>query len=100
MQMKIFELKVQEVEDMPREKEHGILYISEKHKLAIHLCACGCGIQTVTPFRRMFMGAEKGWTVEKTAEGVTLRPSIGNFLGESPYHAHYYVTNSKIDWLD
>ena len=24
---------------------------------------------------------------------------VGNFNGENPYHAHYYITNNKIEWL-
>ncbi len=71
----------------------GVLYISEKYGCAIHLCACGCGGKTVTPL------AEDEWTITKNGEAVTLRPSIGNFAGENPYHAHYYITNNKIEWL-
>lgn len=82
------------VDEMPPELDNGNLYISEKFSIAIHLCACGCGVKTVTPL------CEKEWTLTKNVNGeVTLRPSIGNFKGEFPYHAHYYVTNSKIEWL-
>lgn len=80
-------------EEIPNELENGILYISHKYSIAIHLCACGCGVRTVTPLK------VKEWTLTKEWEGVTLRPSIGNFSGESPYHAHYYITKNKIEWL-
>jgi hypothetical protein len=80
-------------ENIPEEKESGILYISEKYEVAIHLCACGCGEQTVTPL----MAGE--WTLSKQGDKVTLRPSIGNFSGENPYHAHYYITDNIIEWL-
>ncbi len=89
--MKIEELKPKFVDEMPREKEDGILYISEKFGLAIHLCACGCGEQTVTPTRE--------WKLTNNEGKITLRPSIGNFRGEHPYHAHYYVTENRIEWL-
>lgn len=82
------------VETMPEKIEPGILYISFEYKTMIHLCACGCGIKTVTP-----MG---DWSVSTSDEyqHVTLRPSIGNFMHEYPnYHAHYYITDNKIDWL-
>ena len=36
-------------DEIPNILENGILYISEKYKTAIHLCACGCGEHTVTP---------------------------------------------------
>lgn len=91
--MKILEIKPEYVEQMPADLNEGVLYISEKFELAIHLCACGCGGKTVTP-----IGSDE-WTITKTEDKITLRPSIGNWSGESPYHAHYYITNNKIEWL-
>lgn len=80
-------------EEIPQQIENGILYISEKYGDAIHLCACGCGIQAVTPL------GDGGWTLTKQDGKVTIRPSIGNFSGENPYHAHYFITENKIEWL-
>lgn len=90
---KIFEIKPQYVELMPKNISEGILYISEEYKTAIHLCACGCGEKTVTPL------AIDEWTITKTGDLITLRPSIGNFAGEDPYHAHYFITENKIEWV-
>ena len=87
------ELIVEYSDELPQQKEHGKLYVSEKYKIAIHLCACGCGVQSVTPLK---VGE---WVLTKKDEKVTLRQSIGNFKGESRYHAHYYITDNKIDWL-
>lgn len=70
--------------------DEGVLYISEKYGVAIHLCACGCGGKAVTPL------GNTQWTLTKSSEGVTLTPSIGNWHGENPYHAHYFITNNKI----
>ncbi len=80
------------MDHIPKTLKEGVLYISDKFKIAIHLCACGCGKKTVTPIGR------SGWTLTVTGDEITLRPSIGNFKGESPYHAHYYITNSQIIW--
>jgi len=92
--MKQTELQPVFVEYMPKEKEQGKLYISEKFQLAIHLCACGCKRESVTPIAR------DEWTLTKTLDNqITLRPSIGNFNGEKPYHAHYYITNNVVEWL-
>jgi hypothetical protein len=91
--MNLLEIKPKYVEYMPEELENGILYISDKFQIAIHLCACGCCGQTVTPL------GDDGWILSKIGEAVTLRPSIGNWSGESPYHAHYYITENKIQWL-
>lgn len=90
--MKINEVTPIFVDVIPSILKEGIIYISYKYEIAIHLCACGCNKQVVTPF-----GAN-AWTLT-TDNGITLRPSIGNFKGENPYHAHYYITNGKIEWL-
>lgn len=91
--MKITEIKIEYVEQVPDNINEGILYISEKYNTAIHLCACGCGAETVTPL------SAGEWTLTKINDSVTLRPSIGNFKGQNHYHAHYYITDSKIQWL-
>jgi len=80
------------VETIDNELEEGKLYISERFKVAIHLCACGCGIKTVTPT------GKDGWVLSNNNDKITLRPSIGNFMGENPYHAHYFITDNKIEW--
>ena len=91
---RINELTPEYSEYIPNDLEPGKLYISEIYSIAIHLCACGCGIKTVTPL------GKNEWFLSKNNEGqITLRPSIGNFMGESPYHAHYYITDNKIQWL-
>ncbi len=33
----------------PKELIPGVLYVSLKYKLALHLCCCGCGEKVVTP---------------------------------------------------
>ncbi len=90
---KIYKIKPEYCKHIPRDLEEGVLYISKEFKVAIHLCACGCKEQTVTP-----LGAGE-WNLKDNENGVTLRPSIGNLKGEIPYHAHYYITNNSIDWL-
>lgn len=90
---KLHELTPEYCVYIPEHKEPGILYISKEFDIAVHLCACGCGKQTVTPLN------EKGWTLTEKNNKVTLRPSIGNFSGEKSHHAHYFITNNKIEWL-
>jgi hypothetical protein len=91
--MKINELKPEYVYYVPDKMEEGVLYISREFRLANHLCACGCGIETVTPL------GKDDWQLTDSNGLVTLRPSIGNFRWENPYHAHYYITNNNIEWL-
>jgi len=93
---KIYKLEPVFCEQIYKELEEGKLYISEKYGVAIHLCACGCGVETVTDFQPVWSA---GWTFKNNNGLVTLRPSIGNFNGEEPYHAHYYITDNKIEWL-
>lgn len=91
--MKTEELIPVFVETIDSDLEEGKLYISEKYRCAIHLCACGCKQKTVTPL------GKGEWTLQKTENNiVSLTPSIGNFKWENPYHAHYFITNNKIVW--
>jgi hypothetical protein len=70
--------------------EDGILYISRAFQIAIHRCACGCGVQTVTPL------GPGDWTMTEKDGFVTLRPSIGN--QQFPCKSHYLITDNKIQW--
>lgn len=80
-------------EEIPADLEPGKLYITKQYQVAVHLCACGCKGKTVTPF------CKGEWTLTDKGGAITMRPSIGNFSGENPYHAHYYITDNKIEWL-
>lgn len=90
---RINELKIEYVEYMPEHKKEGVLYVSHSH--AIHLCACGCKREAVCALKPHW---NRGWKLTENNGLVTLRPSIGNFNGETPYHAHYFITNNKIEW--
>lgn len=90
---KIFEIKPIYVDIIPDILNDGELYISNKYNIAIHLCACGCGEQVVTPLR------QDKWIITNNGGKVTLRPSIGNWTNQHPYHAHYYITDNRIEDL-
>lgn len=81
-------------EDIPEKLEHGKLYISKAHGVAVHLCACGCGNKTVTDLKPKW---NDGWSMIEQNGKVTLRPSIGNF--DFPCKSHYFITENHIDWL-
>lgn len=92
--MKDAELRPVFVDQIPEQIEQGVLYVSEKYEIAIHLCACGwCGEKTVTPFH----DSQTGWHYTRDAQDhITLHPSIGN--QNMPCRSHYWVKGSKIEW--
>lgn len=84
---------VEYVEYMPQAEDmkQGVLYVSKRFGTAIHLCACGCGRQSVTPF-----GSSTGWQLTASGTKVTLAPSILNT--DCPNRAHYFIRNNKVIW--
>ena len=92
---RLTEIKPLFCKQVPNKLEHGIVYISEEFSCSIHLCACGCGEKSVLP-----IGTDK-WILTKHETGtVSFKPSIGNWAGENPYHAHYFITENKINWCE
>lgn len=68
------------------------LYISIMCHVAIHKCACGCGMKvstTISPNR---------WRLIYDGKTVTLSPSIGNF--SFPCRSHYFIRENKVVWVD
>jgi hypothetical protein len=90
--MKHSRLKTELCGFIPETLEQGVLYVSEKYSVAIHLCACGCGEQTVTPFNCL-----EGWGYTRDQDLVTLNPSIGNH--QMPCKSHYYIRRSEVVWV-
>lgn len=75
------------VDDMPSSLEPGNLYISVKHRLTEHLCACGCGTEVSLPLSR------SEWRIEYDGESVSLFPSIGNW--RLPCRSHYIIEKGR-----
>ena len=91
--MRINKLEPIFLDEIPDKIKEGKLYISKKYGVAILLCACGCLGKTVMPL------SKDEWILTGSESEVTLRPSIGNWSYEQPnYHAHYHITNNKIEW--
>lgn len=77
----------------PREEmEQGVMYVSRQFQTAVHLCACGCGNESVTPF-----GGSHGWDFRSNNNKVTLHPSILNT--NCPNNAHYFIRDNMIEWV-
>lgn len=78
------------VDIIPEKLERGILYISMKYSVAVHLCACGCGEIIATPL------APKMWHLSFDGETVSLSPSIGNW--DYDCKSHYFIVDNKVRW--
>lgn len=78
------------VVEVPAQLAEGMLYVSTTYATAIHLCACGCGQEVVTPL------APARWRLTFDGESVSLYPSIGNW--GLPCHSHYWIERNVVHW--
>lgn len=88
--MRIERITPQFVELAPSSLEPGVLYISRKYQLALHLCCCGCGEKVVTPL------SSAEWRLQLVKEVATLSPSIGNW--SMPCRSHYWIRGNRVVW--
>jgi len=83
-------LKHEFVELIPDELDEGKIYISIVHKTALHNCACGCGMEVVTPI------SPTDWQLTFDGESVSLHPSIGNWSFSC--RSHYWIKRGEVIW--
>ncbi|WP_041839388.1 MULTISPECIES: DUF6527 family protein [Acidobacterium] len=88
--MKATHFAPQFVESIPEILKPGELYVSMSLASVIHLCACGCGQEVVTPL------SPTDWKLCFDGENVTLDPSIGNWNFEC--RSHYWIRGGKVRW--
>jgi hypothetical protein len=93
---KVDNYEIQFVGYMPDEFKQGILYVSMRGKIVIHLCACGCGEKVVAPI------SLDDWKLTFDGESISLYPSIGNW--DFPCKSHYWIRNNQSvfvqDWRE
>lgn len=77
------------VDEIPDKLEELTLYISFEFATAIHLCACGCQNESVTPLR------PTDWRLIYDGK-FTLSPSVGNWA--LPCRSHYLIINEEVVW--
>jgi hypothetical protein len=88
--MRIDVVTPQQVELAPRPLIPGVLYVSQKYRVVIHLCCCGCGEKVVTPL------SSAEWQL-KLHEGIaTMQPSIGN---ATACRSHYWIRQNRVVWV-
>lgn len=71
--------------------DEGVLYVSVEFATAIHLCACGCGNEVVTPL------SPCDWCLVFDGRAVSLMPSIGNWRLEC--ESHYWIRGGAVIWV-
>lgn len=76
------------VTNVPAQLEEGVLYVSIPYGTAIHLCACGCRREVVTPIQ------PTRWSMTFDGAAVWLRPSIGNW--SFPCRSHYWIERGGV----
>jgi len=79
------------VDTVPERLEEAVLYISPKYATAVHLCACGCGNEVVTPFN-----PASGWRLTFDGRSVSFWPSIGNWRLRC--QSHYFINRNQAEW--
>lgn len=88
--MKIGHFRPQFVESVPETLDAGVLYVSMGLASVIHLCACGCGQEVITPL------SPTDWKLCFDGENVTLHPSIGNWSFRC--RSHYWIRGGAVQW--
>jgi len=69
------------VEVIPEQLETGIIYISLKYCIVVHLCPCGCKSEIFTPL------GPTDWLLVFNGDTISLRPSVGSW--SLPCRSHY-----------
>ena len=83
-------IKHEFVDYVPETLAGGVVYVSLRFGTIVHLCACGCGNEVVTPL------SPTDWELTYDGESISLFPSIGNWSLEC--RSHYWIVNSEIEW--
>jgi hypothetical protein len=78
------------VESVPEQLDQRVLYVSMRYATVIHLCACGCGTETVTRLD------PSDYKLTYDGESISLSPSIGNW--QFPCRSHYFIRRSSVEW--
>lgn len=79
------------VDEIPPQLQPETLYVSMQYGTALHLCACGCGNEVVTPLH------PTRWRLSYDGESVSLHPSVGS--GSLPCRSHYFIRSNNVVWM-
>ena len=79
------------VDEIPEYLAPDTLYVCIPYATAVHLCACGCGGEVVTPLTPV------DWRLSFSGR-VSLSPSIGNW--SFPCRSHYWIIDERVHWSE
>ena len=88
--MKTRQLDHRFVESFPDQLEAGVLYVSTPYASVAHACACGCGLEVITPL------SPTDWKLTFDGKNVSLYPSIGR--SGLPCRSHYWIKDGAVEW--
>jgi|ERR1700676_3304667 len=77
------------VERIPNQMREGVVYHTQKFKLAALLCVCGCR-------HRVVLLVPDSHQVTSQNGLATIRPSIA--VCDGPCKSHYIVTAGQVEW--
>ncbi|MDO8513386.1 MAG: DUF6527 family protein [bacterium] len=80
------------VEQIPRDLDDNVIYISIKYGTAIHKCFCGCQQEVVTPL------TPTDWKLIYDGKTISLSPSIGNWSYKC--QSHYWIKRNQVIWAE
>lgn len=89
--MSVIRFRHQFVSTVPSQPKERILYVSLDFDTMIHMCACGCGREVVTPL------GPNDWRFIYDGETVSVLPSIGSW--SLPCRSHYFIKSGRVDWM-
>lgn len=87
------------VDTVPDALDPGVVYVSLEYSTAVHLCACGCGLEVVTPLSPTdWQIAYDGETLSLIGgdDAVSRAGSIGNW--SFPCGSHYLIRRGRVQW--
>jgi hypothetical protein len=86
------------VDQMPDHYDYNHIYISNRYKVAKHICLCGtCDQMTIMPLNYELFPNTHWKLVEETNGTVSFIGSVGNY--RFPCKSHYIITNNIANFV-
>lgn len=78
-------------EFLPDELDEGVLYVSLRYSIVVHLCACGCRT-------KVFCALDPSdYKITFDGQSISMWPSIGNW--DFHCRSHYIIRRGQVQWV-